>query len=181
MRKLLAVIAAAVVASLGLAVPSGASDNHVSASHKVDGTCDVVITFTNHTEQYTYDADVRVDGEAGTPDDEMPAQHDHGVKPGQEIDSGPFAGETFGLRYQPVLLEPGETVEETVSFDEESGEHTVEYRVWRGPENNEYLPWTSVEVDCGEPADEEEDEGDEDEEEEGDDEITVPSEIDTGR
>jgi hypothetical protein len=114
----------------------------ISASHQLADCGKATITFTNTT-AHTYDADIRVGDQAGTPDAEMPDPHNHGVTPDQTIAGGPHAGEPFGLRYDPVLLPPGESVTKTIDLDEDT---TVSYRVWRGPENDYYLPWVDVNV-----------------------------------
>jgi hypothetical protein len=144
-KKMAAAAAAGLIGgALILAGTAQATENEapLSASHDLADCGKATITFTNNT-AHTYDADIKIGDQAGTPDSEMPAPHDHGVTPDQTIAGGPHAGEPFGLRYEPVLLPPGESVTEVVNVNEDT---TVSYRVWRGPENDYYLPWVEVEV-----------------------------------
>jgi hypothetical protein len=99
------------------------------------------LTFNNPT-PFFFSFDYRVDGEAGTPDEVSSLI----------IANGPWAGQSFGDRYNIVDVLTGTTEVESVSFPEDSGIHTVAYRLWRGAENDWYLPWQEVQVesDCEE-------------------------------
>lgn len=171
MRKILtAVLASFALVLLGTATaaaqeaPPSAGHSPIDA-HEVAVSCDLVqISFVStvahphwqatnqwHSEG-TYVGNVRVDGEAGTTDQWSTTP----------VGEGPLAGDVFGLRYQSVPFGLGEYDEETgafspdiatyeVSFEPGSGEHVVEWRVDRGPEQHNLLDWQSVTVDCGEP------------------------------
>lgn len=107
----------------------------------LDGDCEAVeIVFTNGSD-HAFFGDVRVDGADGEPDEYSE----------DGIGEGPLADEPFGDRYRSVEIPAGETVTETVTFEEESGEHEVEAVVRRGPEQHWYVRWQAVTVDCGEP------------------------------
>lgn len=134
-----------------------------------EGDCEVTIEYVNNNDFYFW-GDYRLEGDQGTPDSEFELvpqdgdgplgvnqktvgdAHDHGVAPDQKLTQGDWAGsgETFGLQYNPVLLPPRSTVTETVEVDEAT---TVQARVWRGPNQSVYHPWTDpVEIAC-EPTD----------------------------
>lgn len=125
--------------------------------------CEAVISYTNENDFYFW-GDYRLDGEEGTPDsefdtpvpsvddpgypDDLRDAHDHGVESNQELTQGDWANtdETFGLQYNPVLLPPGDTTTVTVEVEETT---TVQARVWRGPDQKAYVPWTDpVEIAC---------------------------------
>jgi len=100
------------------------------------------LEFSNPT-RYFFSFDYRIDGEEGTDDEVTPSN----------IANGPFAGQPFGQRYNTVDVdgrndEHFESV--VVGFPEDSGDHVVDYRLWRGAENDWYLPWQTVGVktDC---------------------------------
>lgn len=105
-------------------------------------TCGQIdMTFTNPT-RWFFSFDYRVDDEDGQPD----------AYSTMTIANGPWAGWLFGDRYNIVDVLAGQTENRTVTFDEDSGDHTVAYRLWRGAENDYYLDWVSreVESDCEE-------------------------------
>ena len=107
---------------------------------------EVVMDFYNPT-NYFFSFDYREDGEDGF-DDEVT---------GLNIANGPFAGQPFGQRYNPVDVdgrgEGGIHYQQVIlTYPEDSGVHTVNYRLWRGAENDWYIPWLEedlqVESDC---------------------------------
>lgn len=107
----------------------------------IDGDCtEVAVTFTN-TSGHPFFGDIRVDSEAGEPDEWSD----------DVIGEGPLEGEKFGDRYRNVDLPAGETVTETLEFEDGSGEHLVEAQVRRGPEQHWLVGWVGHTVDCGEP------------------------------
>jgi LPXTG-motif cell wall-anchored protein len=133
---LVGMLAATAVSTAAAATPPTPT---ITASHEV--SCGKVeIKIVNAT-KWPFSADLRLDDEPGV-DDEVT---------GMTIAGGPHKGKPFGQRYTKVELPAGETVTHTVTVPEDSGEHHVAYRVWRGPENDLYLDWTvveGVESDC---------------------------------
>lgn len=104
---------------------------------------EVKLKFSNPTDWF-FSFDYRVDNEAGH-DDQWSTD---------PIANGPFAGQLFGQRYNEVDVAADQTVNKTVNFGEDTGSHTVSYRLWRGAENDLYLVWQTVNVesDCIEPT-----------------------------
>lgn len=100
------------------------------------------MTFNNPTNWF-FSFDYKVDGEVG---------HDDAYT-NMQIANGPFAGQFFGQRFNEVDVAANSTQSRTVTFAEDSGTHTVEYRLFRGAENDLYLDWVSSEEinsDCNE-------------------------------
>ena len=102
---------------------------------------EVNLRFSNYTPWF-FSADYRVDSQTGSDD----------AYSNITIQNGPHAGTLFGQRFNIVDLLPGSTEQRTVNFTEDSGSHLVEYRIFRGAENDLYLDWESVNVesDCEE-------------------------------
>lgn len=96
----------------------------------------IEMTFTNPT-RWGFSFDYRIDNEEGQPD----------AYSAMTIANGPWAGWLFGNRYNIVNVLAGQTENRTVAFGEDSGDHTVAYRLWRGPENDYYLDWVTREID----------------------------------
>ncbi len=110
---------------------------------------EVTLEFFNPT-RYLFSFDYQIDDEEGHEDGTNPGVYDHGVLSTDTIANGPWAGYEFGLRYNEVDVDggAGEHYKQVViPFDEDSGLHTVSYRLWRGAENDWYLDWDIVEVD----------------------------------
>lgn len=101
----------------------------------------VDITYNNPT-RFFFSGDYRIDSEQGIND-----QYTNLV-----IQNGPHAGKTFGQRFNIVDLPAGQTIIKNILFAEDSGNHLVEYRIFRGAENDWYKDWESVNVesDCEE-------------------------------
>lgn len=116
---------------------------------------EATLDFHNPTD-FFFSFDYRIDNETGT-DDEVT---------GLNIANGPNAGQPFGQRYNIVDTQPGTSEQRGVTFGEDTGAHTVAYRLWRGAENDWYISWAevTVESDCEpneEPQEEPKGEGDE--------------------
>lgn len=113
-------------------------DTHPSMSSEI--FCgSIKMTFVNPT-NFFFSFDYRVDNEAGH-DDQYSSMN---------IANGPYSGMSFGQRFNEVDVNALSSETRTVSFDEDSGIHTVSYRLWRGAENDWYLGWQEKEIesDC---------------------------------
>lgn len=154
MRKILTTAVAGAALVLGVVTPSWAADSELEVDVEVD-ECIATITFTNNWQSPFWGdyrladdqgfADTSVDGPNFTTDTDLPPEdewghkHNHGVAPEQELTAGKHAGEKFGLQYNPVIVHPGESETVTVKADAPT---TVEARIWRGPVQEFYVPWT---------------------------------------
>lgn len=120
--------------------PTESCDQEKTLRMKSEVSCgEVQLRFTNYTPWF-FSADYRVDSESGTDD----------AYSNITIQNGPNAGKLFGQRFNIVNLAPQSTQQRTINFAEDSGNHLVEYRIFRGAENDYYLDWESVNVesDC---------------------------------
>lgn len=148
-------------------LPSASDANeYLSVTITVTDNCAATITYTNAMPEefsgsWAYWGDYRVGEQAGRPDSDFPDLpvdsdgdlvvedyrdgHNHGVTPEQLIDSGPLAGEEFGLQYNPVLIHRGETVTVPVTVDAPA---TLAAWIKRGPEPPWYVGEVKVEVPC---------------------------------
>lgn len=103
------------------------------------------ITYVS-TNTLPYSGDYRVDEEAGTAD-EVSAL---------EVAEGPFAGDLFGLRFNPTPIPANSTVPVVVDFDEDQGDGEVTVAAWvnRGPEQNAFAATVTavVDTDCEAPV-----------------------------
>lgn len=116
--------ASVVALALTVGGPAAAlAEVRVGPSVDAVGECgEVTLVFDNPTSD-VYQFDYRVDGEPVVSSD------------GQ------------GNLWNVVSVDGGESTTETVTFDEDSGDHLVEYRVARGPDPNLHNPemwWTAV-------------------------------------
>jgi hypothetical protein len=123
-------------------IPEGENEEYDLPSMQSRARCsEAQLRFKNPT-PFFFSFDYRVDSEAG---------HDDGVT-GLNIANGPWAGQPFGQRYNEVDVLAGTQETVNLNFPEDSGTHLVEYRLWRGAENDWYLDWESIQVesDCEE-------------------------------
>lgn len=117
--------------------------------------------------------DYRVDNEAGS-NDFWTNYKGTGI-----IESGIHAGKPYGQIFNLTKVNKYSNKTQTILFDEDSGDHTVEYRLWRGPETDWYLDWKSIQTtsDCEENEEDPEDPTDPEEPQEP----TEPEEPETPR
>src|SRR5690554_1968377 len=165
---------------------SGANE-YLAVTVAVTGNCTATITYTNDmptefTGSWAYWGDYRVGDEAGQPDSAFPDLprdsddqlviedyqdgHNHGVDPDTLITSGPLAGKTFGLQYNPVLIHRGET--RTVNV-EVTAPATLAAWIKRGPEPPWYVGEVEVEVPCEQADDDADTDADDSSDTNGDD------------
>lgn len=142
MRRALTVLAGAVMALLPLGV-AHAQDANAPLTVAVDASeCgEATITYTS-ANTLPYSGDYRVGDEVGDPDDVS----------GLTVEEGPFEGESFGPRFNPVPIPAGATVPVLVEFDEDQGSGQVTVAAWvnRGPEQKAYAAVVTsvVDTDC---------------------------------
>lgn len=119
-------------------------ESEVPSMSSVVSCGQIDMTFNNPTDWF-FSFDYKVDSEAGHDDDYSD----------DLIANGPFAGSLFGQRFNEVDVIANTSQNRTVSFAEDSGTHTVSYRLFRGAENDLYLNWVDKEVssDCEAPED----------------------------
>ncbi|MBF8185620.1 hypothetical protein ITP53_07690 [Nonomuraea sp. K274] len=95
----------------------------------------VTLTFNNPT-KYDHTFDYRVDNQ----------QAKRGPISGEVIKEGPFAGEKFSSRYNPVKVVAGKSKTVAVPFLARSGNHRVSYWLQVGPEQKWFLAPVTVSV-----------------------------------
>ena len=136
--------AGALTAALVLPAAGAAADTPLSATHNLAMCGQVSIIFNNNSD-YDFLADYKVGDQEGEEDEAT----------GEKIDGGTHDGKPFGPVYTPVDVPAGESVTEVVDVEEDT---EVSYRIWRGPENDWYVPWQSVEVaGCADDSDDDDD------------------------
>lgn len=103
-------------------------------------SCGQIDMIFNNPTPWFFSFDYRIDGEAG---------HDDAYT-NMVIANGLFAGELFGQRFNEVDVVTNTSQSKTVTFPEDSGTHSVSYRLFRGAENDLYLNWENKEIgsDC---------------------------------
>src|SRR5690625_2929303 len=127
--------AGALTAALVVPAAAAAADTPLSATHNLAMCGQVSIIFNNNSD-YDFLADYKVGDQEGEEDEAT----------GEKIDGGTHDGKPFGPVYTPVDVPAGESVTEVVDVEEDT---EVSYRIWRGPENDWYVPCQSVEVAGG--------------------------------